>query len=425
MNEKSTSVGQIRIDGYDYPLPDHRIAKFPLDRRDTSKLLVYRDREIGETAFDRLPDCLPDGALIVFNNTRVIRARIMFRKETGAAIEIFCLEPEYPADYAQNFQSRGRCRWQCLVGNLKRWKDGRLRRSFPIGGDVVTLEAERIRTCGQAHGISFEWDNPSYTFADILDAAGVLPIPPYLHRETVKSDLETYQTVYSKIKGSVAAPTAGLHFTPAVMDALLAKGCKMEELTLHIGAGTFKPVQTATIGEHEMHTEHLAVGRSTIASLLEYAGRTTAVGTTSVRTLESLYHIGAILAVDPDADPSRLEVKQWTPYEGILPDIPTATALANILKYLDRNGLEKIVASTKIIIAPGYRFRIVNSMITNFHQPRSTLLLLVSAFVGGDWRRIYDYALSRDFRFLSYGDASLLTGVNSSPSEKNEIRFDG
>ena len=409
-----TSVQQINIDEYDYPLEDERIAKFPIEERDKSKLLLYQNGVVSESIFNNLPDFLPEKSLIVFNNTRVIRARLLFTKDTGAQIEIFCLEPEEPRDYSINFQAQGQCRWTCLVGNLKRWKTGTLQRAFIINGDEIILKAERIQTYGQTHSILFKWEsstiaeNRHYSFTDILDAAGILPIPPYLHRETENSDLQTYQTVYSKIKGSVAAPTAGLHFTPEVLSSLDKKGFLREELTLHVGAGTFKPVQTETIGEHEMHTEFISVNRFTIANILKSVGRITAVGTTSVRTLESLYYIGATLAATPNATPDMLAIKQWTPYENKLPEISTKEALQNIIKYLDKNKIEKLITSTQIMIAPGYEFHVVNNMITNFHQPKSTLLLLVSAFVKGDWKKIYNYALDNNFRFLSYGDSSLL-----------------
>ena len=407
--DKLSFIREININAYDYMLLDARIAKFPLQERDRSKLLVYRNEVVTESVFNRLPDLLPDKSLIVFNDTHVIRARLLFMKDTGAQIEIFCLEPEAPNDYTLNFQSREQCRWVCLVGNAKRWK-GVLKRTLIIRNTAVVLTAERIQTAGQTHSVLFKWDNPSCTFADILEVAGILPIPPYLHRKTEESDLQTYQTVYSKIKGSVAAPTAGLHFTPEVLKALDDRGFKREELTLHIGAGTFKPIQTKTIGEHEMHTEYMAVNRSAIASMLDYAGRITAVGTTSLRSLESLYYIGATLAAHPDVTPEKLILKQWTPYENKLPQITTEDALMYLLKYLDDNKLEKLVTATQIMIVPGYKFHIVNNLITNFHQPKSTLLLLVSAFVAGNWEKIYDYALTNDFRFLSYGDSSLLFG---------------
>ena len=413
------SIKQIKINEYDYPLPDERIAKFPLPERDKSKLLLYSNGHISENTFDNLADFLPEKSLIVFNNTRVIQARMLFTKQTGAQIEIFCLEPETPSDYVLNFQTSRQCQWICLIGNLKRWKEGSLNRTFIIDNEEIILTAERLNNHGQTHSILFKWESKhdfsektnKYTFADILEVAGILPIPPYLHRNTEKSDSQTYQTVYSKIKGSVAAPTAGLHFTPEVLDKLDNKGFKREELTLHVGAGTFKPVQTDTIGEHEMHTEFISINRSTIVNLINYTGYVTAVGTTSVRTLESLYYIGATLSVNPEATPDMLVVKQWTPYENKLPRISTNEALQNILKYFDNNDLEKLITSTQIMIVPGYEFHLVNNMITNFHQPKSTLLLLVSAFVKGNWRIVYDYALNHNFRFLSYGDSSFLKGV--------------
>ena len=406
---KLSLIRQININAYDYALPDERIAKFPLKKRDRSKLLIYRKGEVTESIFNRLPDLLPEKSLVVFNNTRVIQARLLFMKDTGAQIEIFCLEPEAPSDYSQNFQSREQCRWICLVGNSKRWK-GALKRTLKSENKEVVLTAERLQTMGLTHSVLFKWDNPDYTFADLLDAAGVLPIPPYLHRNTEESDLHAYQTVYAKIKGSVAAPTAGLHFTSDILKALDKRGCKREELTLHVGAGTFRPVQTETIGEHEMHAEYFAVNRSTIAALIDYADHITAVGTTSLRTLESLYYIGATLAAYPDVAMDKLIIKQWTPYENQLPQLTSDEALNYILKYLEANNLEKLITSTQLMIAPGYAFHIVNNLITNFHQPNSTLLLLVSAFVKGDWKKIYDYALMHDFRFLSYGDSSLLFG---------------
>jgi S-adenosylmethionine:tRNA ribosyltransferase-isomerase len=399
--------GEIHIADYNYTLPDNRIAKYPLHRRDTSKLLIYKQGELCETQFCHLPECLPKESLMVFNNTRVIQARLLFRKATGAAIEIFCLEPVEPHDYALMFQQTKQCVWKCLIGNRKKWKDGRLQQIIRLGDESVVLTAERKATSGDSHLISFTWE-PSRTFAEILDAAGILPIPPYLHRETESADLSTYQTVYSKIKGSVAAPTAGLHFTPEILSALEAKGIRREEITLHVGAGTFKPVKTTTIGEHAMHTECFAVRRQTIVRLLESPDHVIAVGTTSVRTLESLYYIGATLARRPDATAGELIVRQWAPYETPLPDVTPAEALRHILDYLDRHQSGELLSATQILIAPGYTFRIVRGMLTNFHQPQSTLLLLVSAFVKGDWKRMYDYALSRDFRFLSYGDSSLL-----------------
>ena len=407
---KKEEAQQIRIEDFDYPLPDERIAKFPLAKRDESKLLLYRQGAVGETQFKHITRFLPAGSLIVFNNTRVIQARLLFRKPTGARIEVFCLEPVEPHDYALVFQQTERCRWMCLVGNLKKWKEGTLSREVLVGGETVLLKAERLQSCGDSHLIEFTWDHPTCTFADLLDAAGVLPIPPYLNRETEASDLQTYQTVYSKVKGSVAAPTAGLHFTPEVLADIDAQGIGREEVTLHVGAGTFKPVKSATIEGHEMHIEFISVRRSSIERIKNNLGRIIAVGTTSVRTLESLYYIGVTLAANPNATAEELVVDQWMPYDEANNRLPVAEALQQIVDYLDRNGVDRLVTATRIIIVPGYDFKLVRGLVTNFHQPKSTLLLLISAFVKGDWRTIYDYALAHDFRFLSYGDSSLLLG---------------
>ena len=399
--------GHICIADYDYSLPEEKIAKFPLERRDSSKLLVWRGGEIGERHFRDLPSLIEGGTLMVFNNTRVIQARLHFRKETGALIEVFCLEPAEPADYALNFQQTGHTAWLCLVGNLKKWKAGSLTREMTVRGRTVRLTASRGECRGTSHWIDFTWDCQDVTFADILEEFGELPIPPYLNRKTEESDLRTYQTVYSKIKGSVAAPTAGLHFTDEVMEALRAKGVDMEEVTLHVGAGTFKPVKSEEISGHEMHTEHICVSRKTIEKILAHHCEVTAVGTTSVRTLESLYYIGMMVGRNPGLSEESLHVGQWEPYSDG-PDVSTECALGNLLEYMTRWGITNLHASTQIIIVPGYRYRIVRRMVTNFHQPQSTLLLLVSAFIGEGWRRMYDYALGHGFRFLSYGDSSLL-----------------
>lgn len=397
----------IHISDYNYNLPDERIAKFPLPVRDQSKLLVYRNGDISETRFTSLPDYVEPGTLMIFNNTKVIQARLHFRKETGALIEIFCLEPIQPNDYALNFQQTEHAAWLCMIGNLKKWKEGTLTRRMTVKGQDITLAATRGEARGTSHWVDFTWDNPGVTFADILEMFGELPIPPYLNRETQESDKETYQTVYSKIKGSVAAPTAGLHFTQRVLDALRAKGADLEEVTLHVGAGTFKPVKSEEIEGHEMHTEYISVSKGSIEKLIAHEGKALAVGTTSVRTLESLYYIGVTLSQHPDAQEADLHVRQWQPYE-THPTLSATEALKHILHYMERHRLNALHTSTQIIIAPGYEYKVVKRMITNFHQPQSTLLLLVSAFIKGDWKRIYDYALSHDFRFLSYGDSSLL-----------------
>ena len=397
----------IYIDEYNYPLPDERIAKYPLTKRDASKLLVYKNQKITESVFSSVSDFLPCNTLLVYNNTRVIQARLLFKKYTGASIEVFCLEPLQPADYAQSLGSTTECVWKCMIGNLKKWKEGKLNKQIELAGEKCTFTAERHQTEGNTHSVKFSWDNAAIHFADILENAGELPIPPYLHRKTEESDLTTYQTVYSKIKGSVAAPTAGLHFTEEVFESLKPKQIAIEEVTLHVGAGTFQPVKTRDIAEHHMHTEVISVQRSTIESLLKQLGNIIAVGTTSVRTLESLYYIGSSPLNPPKGDLHVLHVDQWAPYQ-TKDKLTTREALQNIIDYLETNNLTTLHAETQIMIKPGYKFRVVDGMITNFHQPKSTLLLLVSAFVGGNWKQIYDYALENDFRFLSYGDSSLL-----------------
>ena len=399
----------IHISDYTYELPDERIAKFPIAQRDHSKLLVYRHGEVSEDVFYHLPDYLPTGALMVFNNTKVIQARIHFRKETGALIEVFLLEPAAPSDYELMFQTHGHCEWYCLVGNQKKWKEGSLRRSLEVNGVTLTLQATRLGEHGTSQHIAFDWDNDNVSFAEILDVVGELPIPPYLNRETQESDKTTYQTVYSKIKGSVAAPTAGLHFTDQVLSELDAHGIDREELTLHVGAGTFKPVKSEEIGGHEMHSEYISVRKQTLEKLLRHHASAIAVGTTSVRTLESLYYMGVKLEQNPNLTEEQLHVNQWEPYQlSAEQEITPEKAIQNLLDYLKRNDLNTLHTSTQIIIAPGYQYKIVKMLVTNFHQPQSTLLLLVSAFVHGDWRKIYDYALAHEFRFLSYGDSSLL-----------------
>ncbi|MCF0198026.1 MAG: S-adenosylmethionine:tRNA ribosyltransferase-isomerase [Bacteroidaceae bacterium] len=409
---------EIQIKDYHYALPDERIAKYPLAERDASKLLVYRHGEVSHTEFRRLPELLPAGALMVMNNTRVIQARLHFHKATGALIEVFLLEPADPVEYQENFVARHRCAWYCLVGNLKKWKEGALERTITIGQQQVVLRATRGEVHGTSHRIDFEWscDGTAPSWAEVLEAMGELPIPPYLNRATEESDLRTYQTVYSKIKGSVAAPTAGLHFTERVLADIDAHGIERDEVTLHVGAGTFKPVKAEEIGDHEMHTEHIAVRRHTVERLLAHDGKAIAVGTTSVRTLESLYYMG-LRAAQRMADGTdtgegeELHVCQWDPYDGADGSCSrgdSTTALQALLAYMQKHELDVLHSSTQIIIAPGYCYHIVEQMVTNFHQPQSTLLLLVSAFVNGDWHGIYDYALAHDFRFLSYGDSSLL-----------------
>lgn len=402
----------IQIKDYNYNLPDERIAKFPLKERDTSKLLIYNKGEISQDVFNNISCHIPSGELMVFNNTRVIQARIYFNKVTGALIEVFLLEPALPSDYELMFQTRGKCSWVCMIGNLKKWKEGKLTRTINVAGKEITLSVERKQEVHTGHWIDFEWDDETVSFAEIIDACGELPIPPYLNRKTEESDKTTYQTVYSKIKGSVAAPTAGLHFTPKVLADLDASGIEREELTLHVGAGTFKPVKAEHIEGHEMHTEYISVRRHTIERLLAHNSHCIAVGTTSVRTLESLYYMGVKLTLNPTLLETGLHINQWDPYEGEVfeksKEVTTQQAFEALIKWYDDNGVNVLHSSTQIIIAPGYEYHVVKALVTNFHQPQSTLLLLVSALLKGDWNRVYDYALANEFRFLSYGDSSLL-----------------
>lgn len=411
-------VKEIRIEDFDYNLPDERIPRHPLQQRDACKLLLSRrDGGISHRRFSELAGLLPPGSLLVCNDTKVINARIAFKKATGARVEVFLLEPLDPSDYVVTFQTRGRCVWNCLVGNLKRWKEGDLLREVVTAeGETVTLRARRLYpTEGNAFAIEFLWDKGDVTFASLVEAAGFIPIPPYLKRESEQSDVSDYQTVYADVKGSVAAPTAGLHFTPEVFADLEAHAIPVEKLTLHVGAGTFQPVKSESIGEHPMHTETFAVSLRLVRRLIEWkrTGRpVVAVGTTSVRTLESLPYLGAAISRGEDA----MHVSQWEAYQEDREGIDTLDALMAIEKRMEETGEEILTASTSIMIAPGFRWRIVDGMVTNFHQPQSTLLLLVSSFLGEAagtprWRRVYDEALAHDYRFLSYGDACLFIKV--------------
>ena len=406
------------IADFNYPLPDERIAKYPLPERDHSKLLIYRDGAVSEDHFYNVGEYINPSALLIYNNTRVIQARLEFYKTTGARIEVFCLEPLTPHDYQLSLSSTTGCTWKCMVGNAKKWHDEPVTLTINHSPSAITLRAYKEAQMGNTFAVRFEWDGDDISFAEILDAAGELPIPPYLNRKTEASDLKTYQTVYSRIKGSVAAPTAGLHFTESVLADLHRRGIGTDELTLHVGAGTFLPVKTADANEHTMHTEIIAVPRETIAHILAKLGSIVAVGTTSMRTLESLYFIGCQLRnaeMSEYRNIDSIHVDQFEPYENdsqhsaLSPRLSTAEALQSILDYLDATHQQTLHAETQIMIKPGYTFHVVDQLITNFHQPQSTLLLLVSAFVGGDWHTIYDYALSHDFRFLSYGDSSILT----------------
>jgi S-adenosylmethionine:tRNA ribosyltransferase-isomerase len=387
-------------------LPDSRIAKYPLSERDNSKLLIWKNGIVNETNFKNCADWLPQGAQLVFNNTRVIHARMFFRKETGAKIEIFCLEPVYPSDYQIAFQEKEEVIWKCMVGNSKKWKSGILFREIEINGEKIILQAEKKEQLKNSFNIRFSW-NKGLTFAEIIEHTGTLPIPPYLNRETEEADEESYQTVYAKIDGSVAAPTAGLHFTDEVLTELHAKNISTKEITLHVGAGTFQPVKSETIEGHTMHHEMVIIPKTIIESFIQNPNKIIAVGTTSVRSLESLYWIGVQLEPAQTREiKTKLEVSQWEPYESDA-KISTKVALQNILDYLKETNQNAIQFTTQIIILPGYDFKIITGMFTNFHQPQSTLLLLISAFLGSEWKKVYDYALANNFRFLSYGDSNL------------------
>ena len=401
-------VKDISIQNFSYHLPDGQVATYPLPERDQSRLLVWENGKISDKRFCELPEQLPVGSLLVFNNTRVIRARLFFRKKTGAKIEIFCLEPLMPAEYVLSFSQTERCSWKCIVGNLKKWKDEVLVQSIEISGKRLSFKAEKIRELNGSFEILFSWDHSDFTFADLLEATGNIPIPPYLNRESEEIDLTSYQTVYSKIKGSVAAPTAGLHFTHEVFTGLMGRNIRCEEVTLHVGAGTFQPVKSETIGAHEMHTEHFVVSRNFIDVLASFGGKIIAVGTTSVRTLESLYFIGQKIVLNPKIDFAQLVVNQWDPYVENLNACSSHESFKALANYLNEHHLDELSSSTQIIIVPGYRFHVIHGMVTNFHQPQSTLLLLIAAFLGGDeWKRIYDHALKGNYRFLSYGDSNL------------------
>jgi S-adenosylmethionine:tRNA ribosyltransferase-isomerase len=462
-------VTSLSINDFNYNLPDSSVAKYPLPERDQSKLLVWKNGEISDHFFFNLPELLPKASMLVFNNTRVIHARLHFTKPTGAKIEIFCLEPTLPNDYVLSFAQTTSCRWKCMVGNLKRWKGEVLRMEVAMGkedrggdwetgglgdreterlgdletgrlGEVLVPERSRrvdgdiYRSLSEAEGgkeglrdertivvlkaemggeleggleINFSWDNPIFTFSEILEAAGTMPIPPYLHRESEEVDLTVYQTVYSKIRGSVAAPTAGLHFTERVLKELASRDIACEELTLHVGAGTFQPVKSETTGDHRMHTEHFYVSQEMIDRMIAHQEKVIAVGTTSVRTLESLYWIGRKIALNPQIAPDQLWVTQWEPYQDEVPNIGAKMALSAISTWLTSRNLTALDTATQIMILPGYKFRIIDGLMTNFHQPKSTLLLLISAILGLEWKRIYTHALANEYRFLSYGDANL------------------
>lgn len=398
---------EIDINEYNYELPDKRIAQYPVKERDNSKLLIYKQGKISQDIFRNIDEFIPGGSLLVSNNTRVIRARILFRKDTGAIIEVLCLEPLSPAQYELSFSAGEPVEWKCIIGNLKKWKTGEIQTSFIYNGEKYKLTAEKIQPEGEVWRIRFKWNCPSINFGEVIEATGHIPLPPYINREDEAEDNKRYQTVYSKVKGSVAAPTAGLHFTDAVFNKLKKKGIKTTEITLHVGAGTFQPIKSDNIYDHEMHCEHFYVSIDTINLLINNLGKIIPVGTTSVRTLESLYWLGVRLINNPSVSSSDLAIGQWEAYNADT-GITAVESISAIKTYLIKNNLTNLTASTSIMITPGYNFKIINGIITNFHQPKSTLLLLISAWTGNDWKSIYKYALDNDFRFLSYGDCSIL-----------------
>ncbi|HPW67673.1 MAG TPA: S-adenosylmethionine:tRNA ribosyltransferase-isomerase [Salinivirgaceae bacterium] len=399
-------LSNLDINQFDYELPNDRIAKYPLKNRDESKLLLYNKGVISEETFKNLPQFLPKNSLLVFNNTKVISARLFFRNSNGAKIEIFCLEPAFNLDFSQAFASTEKCRWNCLVGNLKRWKGGTIISEVKIDGEQICLEAELIEKCEGHNIIEFRWSGKQ-TFGELLDHAGKIPIPPYLNRESEEEDKLTYQTIFGKVLGSVAAPTAGLHFTDTVLQSLKEREIFFDELTLHVGAGTFRAMSGETIHDHTMHSEFFTLSKETIKNLKQHIGNITAVGTTTTRTLESLYYIGCQLLSRQTPANNHFNIEQWEPYEKeILYSVNESVDA--VLEYLETNKLTHIQASTSIIIVPGYKYKLTNRLITNFHQPKSTLLLLLASFVGENWKQMYSFALERNFRFLSYGDCCLI-----------------
>lgn len=398
-------IPQIRIEEFDYNLPDERIAKYPLEKRDASKLLMYREGKVSEYQFSTLPQLLPEDSIMVFNDTKVVPARLHFQRESGAHIEIFCLEPVSPEEYVSMFAVTDSCRWKCIVGNVKRWKNDTLSLYNPGNAREISemdLRADLVERCGETSIVEFKWSNGA-SFSKVLEVCGSVPIPPYLNRETEDVDLERYQTLYARYRGSVAAPTAGLHFTESVLNAIRNRNISTDTVCLHVGAGTFLPVKSSLVSEHTMHREPFVVTLALLERILASEGDVIAVGTTSVRTLESLYYIG-VSCIEKGMP---CDVGQWDPYSREY-EYSTEESIKAIISYLKENGLDELKLGTRIIIVPGFRFRIVDVLVTNFHQPQSTLLLLISAFVDGEWKSIYDYALENGFRFLSYGDSSVL-----------------
>lgn len=397
----------IDLKDYNYELPPDRIAQYPVNERDLSQILISKGDIISKDIFRNIDGYLPSNSLLVFNNSKVIRARILFQKKTGARIEVLCLEPVAPFEYELSFSSKESVEWKCIIGNLKKWKTGIISVSFIHKGNTYDLNAERLHPDGEAWRVRFSWNCNALSFGEVIEAVGHLPLPPYINREDEVNDNERYQTIYSRIKGSVAAPTAGLHFTKDVFERITNKGIKSVEITLHVGAGTFQPIKSENISDHEMHCEHFFISRASIELLLEYHGKIIPVGTTSVRTIESLYWLG-VKAINNQLFYSReLSLGQWEAYT-MRTDIPVKESLEALLQMMKNSNLNYLQASTSILIIPGYNFRMTSGLITNFHQPMSTLLLLISAWTGTRWKNIYEYAINNGFRFLSYGDCSLL-----------------
>lgn len=407
MKAEKADIDKIDLKEYDYTLPDDRIAQYPLEERDMSQLLIYKGEKISKDIFRRIDENLPPDSLLVFNNTQVIRARLIFRKTTGAEIEIFCLEPHMPSGYQASFSSKNPVEWICIIGNLKKWKDGLISATFIYNNKRHTFSAEKLSLDGDKCRVRFSWNCPGVAFGELIDKLGHVPLPPYINRDDEGIDATRYQTVYSKTKGSVAAPTAGLHFTDLVIQNLKDRGIKTAEITLHVGAGTFQPVKSKTLSDHNMHCEHFTVSKEIIELLITNHERIIAVGTTSVRTLESLYWLGVKLLNNPSCYSSGLSLGQWEPYS-LDSDITVKDSMEALLAHLSASKLSSINATTSIMIVPGYNFRMINGLITNFHQPKSTLLLLISAWTGNKWNDIYKFALDNNFRFLSYGDSSIL-----------------
>jgi S-adenosylmethionine:tRNA ribosyltransferase-isomerase len=402
----------ISITDFTYFLPDEKIALFPLAQRDQSKLLIYEEGNISQDTYANISNVVPENSLLIFNNTKVIQARIFFQKSTGGIIELFCLEPyEENNEYVTVMSKTRSVKWKCFIGGVSKWKEEWLYKNIQVEDTLVSLQVRIVQTIPDAFVVEFFWDSDSIIFSEVLEACGEIPLPPYIKRKADAADSDRYQTIYARHDGSVAAPTAGLHFTPAILKSLENKNCSIDYVTLHVGAGTFKPVKASTMEQHEMHAEWIDVNVATIENILQSLSKTiVATGTTSLRTIESLYWMGAKVYLHPEISLQEISISQWEVYEPEMNNatIDSSVALQSLIDWLKVNNLNKLFTKTQILITPGYKFRIANKLITNFHQPQSTLLLLVAAILGDDWKCVYDYALQNEFRFLSYGDGSIL-----------------